>query len=127
MTIYKEALLDHYRNPRNRGDLENTQIVRRGRNPLCGDEVDIGITIEDGTLTRVRFRGRACSICIASASIMTEAATGKSVVEKLGIIDLMHRWFEKIGRASCREGVCTYVEITVVDVSLKKKKNKQHQ
>src|SRR3546814_8415534 len=70
MTIYKEALLDHYRNPRNRGDLENTQIVRRGRNPLCGDEVDIGITIEDETLTRVRFRGRACSICIASASIM---------------------------------------------------------
>lgn len=98
-TAYKEALLDHYRNPRNRGDPGNAQVVRRGRNPRCGDDLEIGVDFDGDTLSRVRFRGRGCSICIASASIMTEAITGKDFSEVRTLTDFMHRWFGDDGSA----------------------------
>ncbi|TAN25899.1 MAG: SUF system NifU family Fe-S cluster assembly protein [Castellaniella sp.] len=92
MTIYKDVLLDHGRHPRNYGDPTGMRIVRRGRNPLCGDEVEVGIDVEGERLTSVRFRGRACAICVASASIMTGVAEGKSLAEALDVIAFMHQW-----------------------------------
>lgn len=92
-TVYKEALLDHYRNPRNRADPGDAQVVRRGRNPRCGDDLEIGVDFDGGILSRVRFHGRGCSICIASASIMTEATTGKACDEARALTDFMYRWF----------------------------------
>lgn len=92
MTIYKDVLLDHGRHPRNHGDLAGMSVVRRGRNPLCGDEVEVGINVEDERLTSVRFRGRACAICMASASVMTGVAEGKSLAQALEVIAFVHRW-----------------------------------
>ena len=75
---YRETLLDHFRHPRNKGELTGADSVRRGSNPRCGDEVEIGLFVEGDRITQVRFRGRGCSICIASASMMTETVAGLS-------------------------------------------------
>lgn len=72
----QEALLDHYRHPRNRGGLAGAQVVRRGANPRCGDLVEVGVSFEGERVAAVVFEGRGCSICIASASLMTEAVAG---------------------------------------------------
>jgi nitrogen fixation NifU-like protein len=92
-SVYKEALLDHYRHPRNKADTGDAQVKARGRNPRCGDDLEIGVDFEGDTLSRVRFRGRGCSICIASASMMTEAVTGKSRDEAGRMSAFMDAWF----------------------------------
>lgn len=91
--LYKSVLLDHFHHPRNKGDLEGADIIRRGSNPQCGDEVEVGLFIKGNRLDRVKFRGRGCSICIASASMMTEAVSGRSTDEVRHLCDSMHHWF----------------------------------
>lgn len=90
---YKEALLDHYRHPRNRADTADAGVVARGRNPRCGDDIEIGVDFDGEVLQRVRFRGRGCSICIASASMMTEAAAGRDCAGARNLVDVVRRWF----------------------------------
>ena len=68
--------MDHFKNPRNRGDLEGADVTRRGDNPRCGDEIEVGLYMAAGVLDKARFRGRGCSLCIASASLMTESISG---------------------------------------------------
>ncbi|MDH3388671.1 MAG: SUF system NifU family Fe-S cluster assembly protein [Gammaproteobacteria bacterium] len=92
-SIYRAVLLDHFHNPRNKGDLGDMQIVRRGSNPRCGDEIEIGINCENNTLESVRFRGRGCSICLASASLMTESARGLKLTQARDLIEKMQLWF----------------------------------
>lgn len=89
---YREALLEHYRRPRNRGDLTDASVVGRASNPLCGDEVEVGVGLHDGLVSWVRFRGRGCAICIASASLMTEAVSGKSRSEGRALAAAMRAW-----------------------------------
>lgn len=91
-TAYKEALLDHYRRPRNKADTGDAQVVARGRNPRCGDDLEVGVDFDGDSLNRVRFRGRGCSICIASASMMTEAVTGRSRDEVNRLSTLVSDW-----------------------------------
>ena len=93
-SLYKTVLLDHFHNPRNRGGLEDMQVVRRGSNPRCGDEIEVGVDYADDVVDKVRFRGRGCSICLASASMMTECTQGKSVGDTRTLIDQMNRWFD---------------------------------
>lgn len=92
-TPYNDTLKDHYHHPRNRSDPSDAQVVRRGRNPRCGDDLEIGVDFDGDTLSRVRFRGRGCSICIVSASMMTEAVTGHSREEARALSTFMHEWF----------------------------------
>lgn len=77
--LYRDIILDHYRNPRNRGRLDAPDIATQGANPLCGDEIEVSLVFEDGRVADVRFEGRGCSISQASASMMTEGIKGKSV------------------------------------------------
>jgi len=77
--LYREIILDHYRSPRNQGSLPDPSVRREGLNPLCGDEVEIDLAIQDGTIQDVRFHGRGCSISQSSASMMTEAVKGLSL------------------------------------------------
>ena len=77
--LYREVILDHYRNPRHRGSLPSPTISREGYNPLCGDEVTLDVTVRDNLVEEVAFRGSGCSISQSSASMMTEAITGKTV------------------------------------------------
>ncbi len=96
-SIYKEVLMDHYRNPRNRGDLSEAEIVRRGSNPRCGDDIEVGINFENSNLGKVMFRGRGCSVCLASASMMTEVVTGKSKQDAQLLAEGMRSWFSADG------------------------------
>ncbi|HUI02973.1 MAG TPA: SUF system NifU family Fe-S cluster assembly protein [Acidimicrobiales bacterium] len=78
--LYREIILDHYRSPRNRGELPAPPALRvEGFNPLCGDEVVVYVDVEDGTVRDIRFAGQGCSISQSSASLMSAAVKGKSV------------------------------------------------
>lgn len=76
--LYKEIVLDHFRRPRNRGEVENADVEERILNPLCGDEVTVYANFENGNLTEVAFTGRGCAISQASASMLTSRLEGKS-------------------------------------------------
>jgi nitrogen fixation NifU-like protein len=81
--LYREIILDHYRNPRNRGELETPPAHRvEGFNPLCGDEIVLFLDVDDdGIIADVKIGGQGCSISQSSASMMTAAVKGKSVPE----------------------------------------------
>ena len=87
--LYREIILDHYRNPRNKGDLDPADVRVNANNPLCGDEVTITARISDDgqTVDALHFSGRGCSISQASASMMTEQVVGQPVAEALRIIN----------------------------------------
>ena len=76
--VYREIILDYYRNPRNFGKLERFDIDSHDTNPLCGDEIDLQIRVGDGSkIEEIRFTGKGCAISQASASMLTELAKGK--------------------------------------------------
>ncbi len=84
--LYREIILDHYRNPRNRGELEAPPATRtEGFNPLCGDEIVVYLDVADGRITDIRVGGQGCSISQSSASMMSNAVKGKTVPEALAI------------------------------------------
>ena len=78
--IYREMILDYYRNPRNQGRLEKFDIDARDTNPLCGDEIEIQIRVGEGrNIEEIKFIGKGCAISQASASMLTELAKGKQL------------------------------------------------
>jgi nitrogen fixation NifU-like protein len=80
--LYREIILDHYRNPRNRGELAVPPAHKvEGFNPLCGDEIVIFLDVHDGVVDDVRIAGQGCSISQSSASMMSAAVKGKRVEE----------------------------------------------
>lgn len=81
--LYREVILDHYRNPRNRGHLEDPDATAQGVNPLCGDEVSLELSLDGDVVTGVAIESHGCSISQSSASMMTEAIKGKSRQEIL--------------------------------------------
>ncbi len=88
--LYQELILDHNKRPRNRGRLASCDCHARGHNPLCGDEVDIDVDVEDDIIRDVKFDGSGCAISTASASIMTETVKGKSVDEVKALFEQFH-------------------------------------
>jgi nitrogen fixation protein NifU and related proteins len=79
--LSREIILDHYQNPRNHGRLEQPTVANRGHNPLCGDEIELSLAIEDERIGDIRFAGRGCSISQASASMMTDIVKGHELAE----------------------------------------------
>ena len=76
--LYREIILDHYRSPRNRGELASPPAVRvEGFNPLCGDEIVVYLEVRDGVLVDIKMTGHGCSISQASSSLMGAAVKGK--------------------------------------------------
>lgn len=94
-SIYREVILDHYQNPRNRGTLDPHDYTYEDSNPLCGDEVRIDVRVKDGAVDEIAFSGQGCAISQASASILTELVEGKPLdeVKALGKDELL----EEIG------------------------------
>ena len=84
--LYKEIILDHYRSPRNQGELEPPAHRCEGFNPLCGDEVIVFVSLIDEKIEEIKIGGQGCSISQASASMMTEIIKGKSISEAEEII-----------------------------------------
>ena len=81
--IYKEVILDHYKNPRNKRELPGAELQCHANNPLCGDEITVFAHVDDGSVAEVTFEGAGCSISQSSASMMTEAVTGRAVPDAL--------------------------------------------
>jgi nitrogen fixation NifU-like protein len=81
--LYREVILDHYRNPRGQGELEAPDAKAEGQNPLCGDEVSIAVAFADDgdTIEDVRFQGRGCAISQAATSMLTELVKGRRASE----------------------------------------------
>ena len=85
--LYREIILDHYRSPRNRGELESPPAQRvEGFNPLCGDEIVVTLDVHDGLVSDIKIAGTGCSISQSSASLMSAAVKGKPVDEVRGLI-----------------------------------------
>jgi nitrogen fixation NifU-like protein len=79
--LYRELILDHYKNPRNHGLLDPADAKAEGQNPLCGDEVAVTVRFVDGVLDEIGFDGRGCAISQAAASMLTELVKGRSADE----------------------------------------------
>ncbi len=88
--LYQQVIIDHNHNPRNFHEIENPSHSAKGHNPLCGDKIDIYLTINDDVITEVSFTGSGCAISKASSSLMTEALLGKTITEAQQIFDLVH-------------------------------------
>jgi nitrogen fixation NifU-like protein len=85
--LYREIILDHYRSPRNRGELPTPPAHRaEGFNPLCGDEIVVFLQVDDGVVGDIRIAGQGCSISQSSASLMSAAVKGKSVAQARDLI-----------------------------------------
>jgi nitrogen fixation NifU-like protein len=84
--LYREIILDHYKNPRNRGELEPPAVRAEGHNPLCGDEIQVYLQVENGIITDVKISGQGCSISQSSASMMSAAIKGKSIEDVRAIV-----------------------------------------
>jgi len=91
--LYKSVLMEHYRRPHNFGALEHADAVARGSNPMCGDDVEVAVRFQADRLAWVQFRGRGCSVCIASASLMTDAVQGLERSGARQLVDTMRAWF----------------------------------
>jgi nitrogen fixation NifU-like protein len=87
-SLYREIILDHYRNPRHHEPLPNADVVAEGYNPLCGDEVELRLAFDNGRIADLSVSGRGCSISQASGSMLTDAVVGKPVDEAARLIDL---------------------------------------
>jgi nitrogen fixation NifU-like protein len=97
--IYREIILDHYRNPRNKGRLTNPDVSIHDSNPLCGDEIDIHLKVEEDKIKEIKFEGRGCAISQASVSMLTEMVLDKplnlvrdlakeDILENIGLTNL---------------------------------------
>jgi nitrogen fixation NifU-like protein len=87
--LYREIILDHYRTPRNRGELPPPAAHAVGHNPLCGDEIEVYLDVVDGVVADIKVSGQGCSISQSSASMMSQAVKGKSIDE---VRALVHRF-----------------------------------
>ncbi|MED5016849.1 SUF system NifU family Fe-S cluster assembly protein [Paenibacillus chibensis] len=79
--LYRRVIMDHYKNPRNRGKFEDGTVTVDLNNPTCGDKISLQLKVEDGIVQDAKYTGEGCSISMSSASMMTEAVKGKSVEE----------------------------------------------
>jgi nitrogen fixation protein NifU and related proteins len=93
-SLYQQVILEHYRRPRNRGELEDADAEVHMNNPTCGDEIRLQLRVRDGLIDAVRFGGQGCSISQASASMMTQQLQGKSLHEAAAVMarftEMMH-------------------------------------
>jgi nitrogen fixation NifU-like protein len=88
--LYQSVILDHNKTPRNFRKLDHATNHAEGRNPLCGDQFDIWLTLDGEVIAEVTFLGQGCAISKASASMMTQAVKGKTVAEAKELFDKFH-------------------------------------
>jgi nitrogen fixation NifU-like protein len=85
--LYSKVLLDHFRRPRNYGSLEAPDVSNEQFNPLCGDRIRLELTFVESTVKEARFKGDACAICTAAASLLTELILGQDIAQLAEIPD----------------------------------------
>lgn len=119
--MYQEQILDHYRNPRNSGSLQNPSIKYSDTNPLCGDEVEFTANVKDGKITEVKFNSKGCAISKAASSMLTDLVKGKSlddirtmtkekILEMLGVqISPVRMKCAMLGLKTLQKGIYKYL------------------
>ncbi|MEI7619729.1 MAG: SUF system NifU family Fe-S cluster assembly protein [Actinomycetota bacterium] len=85
--LYREIILDHYRSPRNRGELAPPAVRAEGHNPLCGDEIQVYLDVVDGVVNDIKITGSGCSISLSSASMMSQAVKGKKIADVKALVN----------------------------------------
>jgi nitrogen fixation NifU-like protein len=121
--LYREVILDHYKNPRGHGVIEGADAEAEGMNPLCGDEVSIYVAFgADGeTIDEVKFAGRGCAISQAATSMLTEMVQGKTATEVATLDN--DELLEEIGiQLSAIRLKCALLGLTTLKVALNKAK-----
>ena len=114
--LYQQVILDHNKNPRNYGTIDEADCCARGNNPLCGDSLDVYLKIVDGIIEDVKFVGEGCAIFKSSASMMTEALKGKTEKEAEELFSLFHETLvdesnqniDELGKLAVLTGVKDY-------------------
>jgi nitrogen fixation NifU-like protein len=109
--LYQELILDHSKNPRNFGEMEDSDRQAEGYNPLCGDHIHIYVKLDGETLEKVNFDGKGCAICTASASLMTEGLKGKSLKESEALFCRFHSLM-----TGCEQGSQMKIELGKLEV-----------
>jgi nitrogen fixation NifU-like protein len=104
-SLYKQNIIDHYKNPKNFGELESCDFHSEVKNSSCGDEIELYLVMDGDVVEEIKFTGRGCAISIATMSMMSEIVKGKSIselkeMEKGDILDLVGM-NESSGRVKC--------------------------
>jgi len=89
--LYRSVIMDHYKNPRNKGSLETDAVTIDMNNPTCGDRIHLTLKVTDGVVEDAKFDGEGCSISMSSASMMTQIIKGKKVEEALELADIFSK------------------------------------
>ena len=89
--LYRSVIMDHYKNPRNKGALEENSVTIDMNNPTCGDRIHLTLKISDGIVEAAKFDGEGCSISMSSASMMTQLVKGKKLDEALELADIFSK------------------------------------
>jgi len=84
-TLYRQVIMDHYKNPRNKGSVDGDALTVDMNNPTCGDRIQLQLQVEDGVVQDAKFTGEGCSISMSSASMMTQAVKGKKLDDALNM------------------------------------------
>ncbi len=115
--LYRDFILDHYRNPRNAGTLEGADATYEDNNPLCGDRIRMDLKLRDGVIEDIKFKGRGCAISQASASLLTEVVKGKTVAEaaRIGKEDVLENLGIQISAARLK---CALLGLKVLKEAL---------
>lgn len=124
--LYRDEILEHYRNPHNFGVLEAPTAVKEGANPLCGDRITLMLTVDAaGKVKDVAFTGRGCAISQASASMLTDEIKGKSVAEvaALGQQDVLHNLGIEISPARMK---CAMLSLDTLHEALADQNGREH-
>ncbi|HAR67597.1 MAG TPA: SUF system NifU family Fe-S cluster assembly protein [Lentisphaeria bacterium] len=116
LELYQEVILDHNKSPRNFRDMDCASHKACGKNPLCGDELDLFLNIEDGVIQDVSFTGTGCAISVASASLLTEKLKGRTVTDAEAIYREVHMMLTgesdvdpaELGKLAVLSGVCQF-------------------
>jgi nitrogen fixation NifU-like protein len=114
--LYRDIILDHNRNPRNKRQLANSDIANHQKNPVCGDEIDIQLMLDNDQINDAFFFGQGCSISQASASILTDVLKGKTLDQARAIAAGFHELMngsepkniEDLGDLVALQGVANY-------------------
>ena len=112
--LYQDVIFDHHRHPRNKRPCPDCSLRGTGENPLCGDNLELGVSLDGGRIAEVSFEGHGCAISQASASMMTEAVAGLTVEEALALGDSLRRMIRgerasrDLGDLHALEGISRY-------------------
>ena len=116
-TLYRQVIMDHYKNPRNRGVLEDSDLTINMNNPTCGDRIQLTMKVEDGIVVDAKFEGEGCSISMSSASMMTQSIKGKKYEEAIKLSKIFSDMMQgkeydeddlDLGDIEALQGVCKF-------------------